>query len=251
MKPKPTKTLQIILSVLAAFYLAGMIISFIDGELTFYNLIHKFFLVLFIMFISGFVLSWTRRKTAGIVLMAWNAGVWIYDLYLNRGYQDSGMLSFMAVPALVIGALLLLQWYRTTNATVPSEKKQWKFILRILLINYTVLYGILVFTELTNDNPTAYFGLPFILFPLLLLLFLLGFVLSWKREFQAGLIFLFWYALMLYGTIAYSEFRESGPWILFGFPIFLQGLFYIKNNQSLPKKRTKNLLKKVENSTDN
>jgi len=85
----------------------------------------------------------------------------------------------------------------------------------------------------------------------LLLLFLLGFVLSWKREFQAGLIFLFWYALMLYGTIAYSEFRESGPWILFGFPIFLQGLFYIKNDQSLPKKRTKNLLKKVENSTDN
>jgi hypothetical protein len=232
MKPKPTKTLQILLGVLAAFYLAGIIVSFIDGELTFYNLNDMIFLVLFIMFISGFVLSRARRKTAGILLMIWNAGIWIYDLCLNRGRQDSGMLSFMAVPALVIGALLLLQWYSTTDAKVPSEREQWKFILRILLINYIVLYGILVFTELTNDNPSDYFSLPFILFPLLLLLFLLGFVLSWKREFQAGLIFLLWYAIMLYGTIAYSEFRESGPWILFGFPIFLQGLFYIKNHFS-------------------
>jgi hypothetical protein len=230
MNPKPTKTLQIITGVLAALYLAGIIISFIDGELTFYKLLDNYFLLLFVMFISGFILSWTRRKTAGIILMVWNAGVWIYDLYLTRGHQDSGMLSFMAVPALVIGALLLLQWYRTSDATVPSEQKQWKYVLRILLINYAALYGILVFTELTSGNLSDYFSLPFILFPLLLLLFILGFVLSWKREFQAGIIFLIWYAIMLFGTIVYSEFRDSGPWILFGFPVFLQGLFYIKNH---------------------
>ena len=180
---------------------------------------------------AGFALSWTKEKMAGIIFMIWNAGIWIYDLYLNRG-RDSGMFCIMAVPVLVIGALFLLQWYKTSGTPQPSIQQQWKFILRILLINYAVLYAIVVITELTAGKQLDYFSIPFILFPLLLLFFLMGFALSWKKEFQAGLIFLFWFAVLLYGTIAYSVFRDSGPWIVFGIPILIQGLFYIKNHLS-------------------
>ena len=229
MKSKSIKTLQIIAGVYSALYLTGIASSFFDGELSFLNLNDNLFILLFFIFMAGFALSWTKEKMAGIIFMIWNAGIWIYDLYLNRG-RDSGMFCIMAVPVLVIGALFLLQWYKTSGIQQPSIQQQWKFILRVLLINYAVLYAIVVISELTVEKPVDYYSLPFIIFPLLLLVFLSGFAISWKKEFQAGFIFLFWYAIMLYGSIVYLEFRNSGPWIIFGIPILLQGLFYIKNH---------------------
>ena len=231
MKSKSTKILQIITGIYAALYFTGVVSSFIEGDLSFLKLVDNLFIALFLIFLIGFALSWTREKIAGIILMIWNAGAWIYDLYLARGH-DSGMFCIMAVPVLVIGSLMLLQWYKTTGRPQPLIQQQWKFILRILLINYAVLYAIVVITELTVGKPLDYFSIPFILFPLLLLFFLMGFALSWKKEFQAGLIFLFWFAVLLYGTIAYSVFRDSGPWIVFGIPILTQGLFYIRNHLS-------------------
>jgi hypothetical protein len=230
MKLKSTKILQIITSVYAALYITGMVISFFRGEISYLNLIDNLSLLLLIIFIVGFALSWTKVKMAGIVFMVWNACVWIYDIYLTRDNKDSGMLCIMAVPILVIGAFLLLQWYKTSREPQPSNQQKWRFILRVLLINYLVLYAIVVFTELAGGKPLDYFSIPFILFPLLLLVFLVGFALSWKSEFLAGLIFLLWYAIMLYGSFTYSEFNNSGPWNFFGFPIFLQGLFYIINH---------------------
>lgn len=229
MKSKSTKTLQIITGVYSALYVIAILISYFEGELSFSDLTDNLFLLLFVLFIVGFALSWTREKIAGIIFMVWNAGVWLYALFLFRE-RDSGMFCIMAVPVMVIGALLLLRWHKTTASPVPSEKQQWKFILRVLLINYAVLYAIIVISEITDGKPIDYFRLPFILFPMLLLIFIVGFILSWKREFQAGIIFLLWYAIMFFGSVAYFEFRDSGPWILFGVPILLQGLFYLKNN---------------------
>ncbi|MBN2862279.1 MAG: hypothetical protein JXN62_03895 [Bacteroidales bacterium] len=161
--------------------------------------------------------------------MIWNAGIWAYGLFLNRN-QDGGMFCVMAVPVLVIGALLILKWYKTSGSPQPSIQQQWKFILRVLLLNYFVLYTIVVISELTDGKHTDYFSLPFVLFPILLLIFWVGFALSWKREYLAGIFFIFWYAVITFGTVIFYEFRNSGPWILFGIPIFLQGVFYIKNH---------------------
>ncbi len=235
MKTKSTRTLRIITGVCAILYFAGITISFFERELSFQNLIDNLSLILLLIFLAGFAFSWTSEKMAGIILMIWNAGVWIYDLIITRG-QDSGMLSIFAVPVMVIGALFLLQWYKTIKVPVSSEQQQWKFILRVLLINYAVLYAIVVLSELFRGKPVDYFSLPFILFPLLLVIFFGGFVISWKMEFQAGFIFLFWCAILIFGSIAYFEFRDSGPWILFGIPILLQGIFYLKQHyQYRPK----------------
>lgn len=228
MKLKSTKTLQILTGAYSALYITAIITSFYEGELSLANLIDTIFFLLFLLFIAGFALSWTREKATGIIFMVWNSGIWIYGLCLARG-QDGGMFCIMAVPVLVLGALLLLRWYKTSGSPQPSIQQQWKYILRVLLINYLVLYFIVVISELLSEKTYDYFRLPFVLFPLLLLIFLAGFVLSWKREFQAGIIFILWYAILLLGSIAYFEFRDSGPWIMFGVPIFLQGLFYIKN----------------------
>lgn len=235
MKSKSKKILQIITGVFAALYLAGLISSIIDGGISFLKLNGILVILHFLLFLLGFTLSWTKEKIAAIIFMVWNAGVWILDLFHDS--QDQGMLVVIAVPILVIGALLLLQWYKTTSVPRPAEQQQWKFILRVLLINYAVLYAILVITKLTGGEPPDYLSLPFVLFPLLLLVFLAGFVLSWKREFLAGFLFIFWYAIVLFGSIAYFEFFNSGPWFMFGLPILLQGLFYIKHHfQFKPKK---------------
>ncbi len=229
MKSKSNKTLLIITSVYALLYLAGMLTSIFKGELSLSNLIDNYFLVLSIIFMVGFVLSWTNKKIAGIIFLVWNAGIWIFDFYLSRS-ADSGMIIVLALPILFIGSLFLLEWYKTTKTPKTTEQQQWKFTLRILLINYAVLYSIVVFSDLSIGKSVDYFNLPFVLYPLLLILFFGGFALSWKREFYAGFIFLIWYAILLFGFIAYSEFLRSGPWIIAGIVILLQGIIYIKHH---------------------
>ncbi|HOU03038.1 MAG TPA: hypothetical protein PLL94_13315 [Bacteroidales bacterium] len=229
MKLRTAKTLQILTGIYLVLYVIGIVSSLLNSELSFLNLSDNLFLLLFLIFISGFVLCWKQEKIAGIILMIWNAGIWAYGLFLNR-HQDGGMFCVMAVPVLVLGTLLILRWYKSSVSPQPSVQQQWKFILRVLLINYLVLYIIVVISEITNGKHTDYFSLPYILFPMLLLIFCTGFILSWKREFLAGLLFIFWYAILTLGSVTSFEFRGSGPWILFGVPILLQGLFYIKNH---------------------
>lgn len=226
MKSKLTSALQILTGIGAILYLIGMAMSFLFGDLSFLNQIDYLPLVLLLVFMAGFALSWTNIRIAGIMLMIWNAGVWISDLYLFRD-MDYSMISALASPSMIIGALFLLEWFKTSKATVPSKQQQWKFILRVLLINYAVLYAIVVFSELSVGEPVDYLSFPFIIYPLLLLIFFVGFLLAWKTASLAGFIFLFWFAILVYGTVAYSEIWHLGPWVVFGLPILLQGIFYI------------------------
>ena len=236
MKSKSTKTLQILTSVFAGLYFLFTAIAFFQNGFSFLNPTDNLLLVLLLIFIIGFALSWARKKMAGIIFMIWNAGVWISALYFARDQDDSAMAGMMATPMLVIGALYLLEWYKASEATVPKEQKQWKFILRILLINYAVLYGIAVISELLVGKSVDYFSLPYIVLPLLLLIFSVGFLLSWEKEFLAGFIFLFWCAFYLFGAISYTEILQAGPWTIFIFPMLLQGIFYIRNHyQYKPK----------------
>jgi len=235
MKSKSNKTLPIITGVVTLGYLLIIAAAFFQGSLSFSKLIDIFLIVLLLILLAGFALSWTRKKMAGIMLMAWNAGIWIYDIYLVRE-MDYSMLSAITSSVMVIGALFMLEWFKTTRAIIPSVQQQWKFILRVLILNYTVLYFIVVLSELVRGETVEYLSFPFIIYPLLLLIFLVGFLLSWKKEYHAGLIFLFWCAILVFGNVAYSELRQLGPWALFGFPILLQGLFYLKNHQEFRAK---------------
>ena len=236
MKTKSTRTLQILTSVGAALYLFFIAMSiFYDS----YPIFKPFDLkeALLLIFIAGFALAWTNKKMAtGIVFMIWNAGIWIDDLYLDRPEMDYSMISAMASCFMLIGAFFLLEWYKTSKATVPLQQQQWRFILRVLLINYAVLYSIVVFSELSVGVSVNYLSFPFIIYPLLLLIFLIGFLFSWKKEIFAGYVILFWFAILIYSNIAYSEILHLGPWAAFGIPILLQGIFYIKNHNKFRHK---------------
>ena len=230
MRTKSTRTLQILASVGAALYLLIIAMMVFHDS---YPIFKPFDLeeVLLLVFISGFALSWTNKRiAAGIILMIWNAGVWITTLYLMERQDDYSMGSAVASYFMFIGAFFFLEWYKTSKATVPSQQQQRRFILRVLLINYAVLYSIVVFSELSVGEPVDYFSFPFIIYPLLLLIFLVGFLLSWKREFLAGYIFLFWFAVLLFANIVFPVILHLGGWAAFGLPILLQGIYYIKNH---------------------
>jgi len=229
MKSKTTRVLQSITGVYAALYVTAIVVSFFQGDLTFSSLLDTMLLIPVLIILAGAVLSWTRVKMGAILLMAWTACVWFYDLFLARG-PDSGMVSIMAVPAMVLGVLLVLEWYKTNESAVPPKQLQWRYLLRVLLVNYMVLYAIVVFSELVKGKPYDYFSLPFILFPLLLLVFLAGFALAWKRELLAGILFLLWSAIMIAGSVTYFDFGDSGPWLLFGLPVLLQGVLYLNQH---------------------
>jgi len=237
MKSKSTKSLQIITGVYALLYFALIANAFFQGWGSYLSLFGILWLVFLIIFMVGFALTWTRKKLSGIIFMIWNAGVWIFALIfrLQNDNNDIAVIGIMAFPVMVIGALFLLEWYKTSEATVPTVQKQWKYILRILLINYAVLYGIAVLSELLFGKPVDYFSFPYIILLLLLLIFLGGFVLSWKNEFLAGFIFLFWFVVYFWGS-TYQIFQE-GVWI-FIVPMLFQVMFYIKNHYEFrPKKK--------------
>jgi hypothetical protein len=227
---KLTKTLQILTSVGAALYLSFIaMIIFYDK----YPIFNPFDLeeALLFVFIAGFAFAWMNKKMAtGIILMIWNAGVWITTLYLAERQDDYAMGSAIAALFMLLGAFFLLEWYKTSKSTVPSQKQQWRFILRVLLINYAVLYSIVVFSELSVGEPVNYTSFPFVIYPILLLVFLVGFLISWKKEIIAGYIFLFWFAILLTANIAFSEILNLGPWAAYGLPILLQGILYTKNH---------------------
>jgi len=234
MKSKSKITLQILTGILALIHLVYIVVAFYQGSLSFLKLTDNLYIVLLLIFLAGFTLSWKRMKTTGILIMVWTSGVWILDLYIigDGSDSDSGISSMVLSPVLVLGALFLLEWYKTSKATVPSRQLRWKFVLRTLLINYAVLYIILVFAELsgTTGAKVDYSSLPHILNPPLLLIFIAGFVVSWKRETLAGIIFLIWCGLAIFVFFGFPGTYYSGPWGFCILPILLQAIFYIKNH---------------------
>ena len=222
-KSSLAKTLLILTGICALLYCASFAIEFILGDSSFSNLKHNLRFVLLLIFLTGYALSFTRKRMGGIIILIWNAGVWIFYLLLNRNTDEGEM--FMGLPVMVFGALFLLEWHKNSKATLPAAKQQWKYVLRVLLINYAVLYGIVVISELTSGNGINYFSLPNIIGPLLLLIFLVGFVLSWKKELFAGFIFLIWCVVLILAPT--DEILKGGPWSVAIIPILIQGVLYI------------------------
>ena len=231
MKSKLTESLslKILVSIGALVYFAGIAMTIIHDS---YPIFKPFSALegLLIIFVVALVLAWKNKfLAAGIIFMIWNAIVWLSDLYFFRA-QDYSMLSALASYFMFCGAFFILQWYKTDKEKASLSELQWKFLFRVLLINYAILYLIVVFSEVTVGEPVNYWSFPLIIYPLMFLIFLIGFLISWKKELPAGYIFLFWFVILIYANVTYSEISTLGGWALFGFPLLIQGIFYIRNH---------------------
>jgi hypothetical protein len=164
------------------------------------------------------------KFTAGVILMVINTWIWINGLFINR---DSGMDIIWALPLFYAGSFLVLGWFKTSGERKTTKPQRLKFILSILLINYLVLYLVYAVSDLIYWEAIDLLAIPGILLPVLLGIFITGFVLSWNQPLYAGILFVLWYLLMLFGQIRYSEILHRGPYILLGIPILIHGIMYM------------------------
>jgi len=161
------------------------------------------------------------KAISGLSLMILNIGIWIDGLFIHRA---RGMNIVLSVPLLIIGALLLLGWYKSFRESKSTKPQRWKFMLTLLLFNYVVLYFIYMISDIIFWEAMDFLRIPGIILPLLLGIFITGFILSWTHEFYAGVFFLLWYFLILFGQLRYAEILHRGPYILLGITILLHGI---------------------------
>lgn len=169
-------------------------------------------------------LSSKLRFIGGVLLMILNAAIWINGLFINR---NRGMDVILAVPLFITGAFLLSGWYKTSMISQPTKSLRWKFMLSILLINYLVLYFIYMISDIIFWAALDFLSVPGIFLPVLLGLFVTGFILSWKYELYAGIFFILWYFLVVFSQLQYSEILHRGPYMLIGITIFIHGILYL------------------------
>jgi hypothetical protein len=219
------RVLQLLASGYLALYLAGIVVGLFQREMSFSDTGDLLVMLMFLLIMAGCLISWFHEYAGGIILQIWNILIWILSLFV---WTDDGMVLVLAFPVLVIGVLLNLNAYKKSEGERKAVYLKWKFVLRRLIVNYTILYFIMVLYDMLAENVPDLTSLPFIIFPVLLTIYLAGFILSWRKELPAGILFVVWYLIVVAGTILYPEFGNNGPYILFGFPIFLQGLFYIR-----------------------
>jgi hypothetical protein len=224
MKKLKNKILQIITAVYFIFYFQGFALPFFTGEMTFSNAESITTFLMFLLFSVGFIVSWFSNRFGGILLQAWYALIW---LFAYTCWHDAGMVIFLGVPILIIGVLLSLKSYKESVEPNHSRQLLWKYTLRQLLYNYAVIYVIIVIGEISKDKLYAEFSFQNLLFLLLLILFVAGFIASGKNYLVAGLLFIAWYAVVLLGNFASYDFSQSGPWFVIGLSVLAQGIIYV------------------------
>ena len=156
--------------------------------------------------------------------MILNAAVWINGLFIHR---ERGMDIILSLPLLFLGAFLLPGWYKTSIISQPTKSQRWKFMLSGLLINYLVLYFIYMISDIIFWAAIDLLSPPGIFLPVLLGLFVTGFILSWKYELYAGIFFIIWYFLVVFSQLRYEEILHRGPYLLLGITVFIHGILYL------------------------
>jgi hypothetical protein len=217
------KLFPILASIFGLIYMAGFAIPlFLEEEISGTENITV--LGMFLFFAAGVSVSWFNEKAGGLLIQLWHVGIWFCCFFL---WPDSGMIIILVFPGLVIGILMLLSGYKTSGDPKPTRQLQWKFILRVLMINFAVLYVIAMIDDFIDDEYLDYLTMPFLLYPVLFIVFASACITSWRYELAAGSLFVLWYIIILFGTFVYSSFSNQGPWIIVGVVTLVLGIFNI------------------------
>lgn len=218
------KILQIITAIYGVLYFIGFIIPFFTGEMSLSNSEDMTVLIAFLFFLCGFIISWFNEKIGGYLLQAWVVLIWALGLFF---WPDADMAMLLAVPVLVIGVFLNRKFCLKYCNYAPGTQKDWKNTLQLFLYNYAILYLLVAVSDLIHGKNSDYLSMPSILFPVLLVLFIAGVALSYRKELIAGILFLVWYIIVILGSVFYFDFYNTGPWFVFGITILLHGILYL------------------------
>ena len=222
---KTTKPIQYITLVYAILYALFILSGDFGGAYPSLNAEGIGVYLLFVLFIVGFSLSWNNAIITGILFLLWNVGMWAVELFLVEKGGGFGIIS--GVPLIVLGVLFILKGIEVNRGTTFKSNEKWKTALQLLITTYTILYILVIIDEITGHLEIDFYSSAGIILIALFLIYSAGFILSWKKELIAGVIFIFWYVGVIYIFTTNFVIGDSGPWIVAGIVIFLQGIFYL------------------------
>lgn len=248
---KKTKIIASIISIYCLLYFIAFIFPFLFEENTDYapNRIEIVTVIIaFLLFLIGSIIVWFNSKTGGIILLFWHFICWVFALLV---WPDAGMVLVLILPILFLATICIQYWYETNDHFYKSAMHQWKLSLRILLFNYLLIYSLIVYSNIFPvymgiELPTGvdelaitnYTTIPGSILIFEFILFIIGYILSWRNEIKASIIFILWYLILLYLSFQFPEFSKTGPSALFGFVIIIQSIFYISNHFKTKKKKS-------------
>ena len=191
----------------------------------------------FLIFAIGVVIAWFNEKVGGMILLIWHFTVWLFSMYL---WPQAGMVLILIFPILYLSAFLILNWYKRHVTKYTQPINQWKLVLNILMINYAVIYLLVVIAEIIpklfgvvlRQDPAVlnnwnYNTKEIIILIALFVLFLISYLSTLKFRYLSGILLVLWFVLLGYLGLTSFNFLNSGPWLIFSLPILFQGILYI------------------------
>jgi hypothetical protein len=121
-------------------------------------------------------------------------------------------------------------------------KKKRPTVLLTFTTIYAILYAALILSYLFFEDSTSLeMTTEGIIVTLAFVIFYAGYYYSWKNELIAGIIFIFWWAIMWYLALFVAE-TDRGAGVVMGIPVIIFGILFIVNwyrKRSGEKRRVK------------
>ena len=222
---KGTTLIQYLTLGYAVLYILFILAGFICVDLSTLKAEEVGVLLLFILFIIGVILSWNNSIITGVLFLIWNVGMWIVELFLVE--KDGGFGVISGIPLIYLGVFFILQGIEKNKGIPLKVDVQWKIVLQLLTVIYTFLYIIVIIDDITGNLEIDFLSTSGLILISLSILYLVGFIFSWKKELIAGIIFILWYLGVFYIFKTNFIIGDSGPWIIAGIVVPIQGIFYI------------------------
>lgn len=191
----------------------------------------------FLIYLSGTIAMFYSEKLSGMILQFWHFTIWVFALSV---WRDAGMVLILCLPVLFLAIFLVLNWYKKNEPYFQTGISRWKLILKLLTINYTVIYLWVALAQIGPkslgwelDNQVDQLGsweysiFSKIVLIVLLALYLVGVGISKRSKWVAGVIFIVWYIAVLVLSYENLDFGHSGPYAMFGVAILAQGVLYL------------------------
>ena len=209
---------QIILGIYALLYIAYLVLPFLPAfEIYSYDSPagkYKTFLT-FVAFMLVYLLSWSNRDIAGMLLIVGYIASILMDALLENIRLEAVILGF---PVLIIGIFMVRDWYRqllNLLASVYTLYQVWRTLTYFIVIIDIQLVDQIIITGLLS-------------------VWIFGFLFIWKRPDMAGWVFVFWF-LFLLGTIIIDRGGLEIPMagIVIGLPGLILGILFIMKGRKL------------------
>jgi hypothetical protein len=112
------------------------------------------------------------------------------------------------------------------NDKREKSKNRSLWTLRILLSIYAILYVIIGSGDFLSINAPNSWGIEYSVLKILFIIFVIGYLISWKNELASGVIFILWFLGMCYENFFLCT-SDCGAGIVMGIPLLILSIFFI------------------------